>query len=349
MNIFSGIVNLLESGESFVLATVLMRAGSAPRSTGARMIVRSDGSIRGTVGGGIVEAQVRRMSEEVFADRCATVKEFNLTANDAGQMGMICGGNVRILLQFMDASVRTHRDLYEEIFFSSAVNRRAWLVTRAPSKDGSSPILPQWLLRADGSVVGADEHLLPDGKRFLQSLFGERHGYLHFEGSRYYIEALFNRGTAFIFGAGHVGQALARMTPLVDFKTVVLDDREEFASRERMASADEVVVLRTFEDALAGFALDEDSYIVIVTRGHAHDKTVLSQSLRTKAGYIGMIGSRRKRDIIYQALAETGEFGEDAFARVHSPVGLAIGAETPEEIAVSILAEMIQVRAEKNR
>jgi len=349
MKVFDDIVDLLESGESFVLATVLTRMGSAPRSAGARMIVRSDKSIRGTVGGGILEALVRRMSEEVFADRCATVREFNLTADDAGQIGMICGGRVRVLMQFMDASSGTCRELYGRISSSMAANRKSWLVTRVPPAGGSSASLPQWLLRADGSVLGAGEPFLPGEENFLRSLLGERHGFLHFEGSQYHIESLFSRGTVFIFGAGHVGQALAEATSRVDFRTVVLDDRGEFANRERIPSADEVIVPPTLDAAMEGLGVDEDSYIVIVTRGHAHDRTVLHQALKTKAGYIGMIGSRSKRDATYKALAETGEFGEDAFERVHSPIGLAIGAETPEEIAVSILAEMIQVRAGKNR
>lgn len=348
MNIFKSMTSLLEAGEDFVLATVLSRAGSAPRSTGARMVVRSDNSIIGTVGGGIVEARVCRMADEVFAARRAAVKEFNLTAQDAGRMGMICGGTVRVLLQFVDASVTGYRKLYEEIYSSSVANRKSWLITRVPPRDGLTGILPQWLLRTDGSLLGINEHFLPGEENFLQSLFGERHGYLHFEGDDYHVEALFSQGTVFIFGAGHVGQALARMTPLVNFRTVVLDDREEFANRERMASADEVLVLRSFESPVEGLVVDEDSYIIIVTRGHAYDKTVLCHALRTRAGYIGMIGSRRKRDAIYNALAATGEFGAKDFARVHSPIGLTIGAETPEEIAVSIIAEMIQARG-KNR
>jgi len=130
------------------------------------------------------------------------------------------------------------------------------------------------------------------------------------------------------------------------FRTTVLDDREEFASRERFPSPVEVVVLEDFSDCLSKCPIDEESYLVIVTRGHLHDKAVLSQALRTRAGYIGMIGSKRKRDSIYRALLDEG-FSRDDLGRVHSPIGLDIGAETPEEIAVSIAAELIQVRSRK--
>ena len=139
------------------------------------------------------------------------------------------------------------------------------------------------------------------------------------------------------------------MTPLVDFRTVALDDRAEFANPGRLDSADEIIVVPSLENAMEDLPIDEDSYIVIVTRGHSHDGTVLEQALRTNAGYIGMIGSRKKRDELYKSLAAEHGFGTDDFARVHSPVGLNIGAETPEEIAVSIVAEMILVRAEKNK
>ena len=134
--------------------------------------------------------------------------------------------------------------------------------------------------------------------------------------------------------------------PMMDFYTVVLDDREEFANRQRFTDSDEIVVLKSFEDAFVGRVFDTNSYIVIVTRGHSHDKTVLAQALKTNAEYIGMIGSRRKRDIIYQKLL-ADKFSQTDIDRVHSPIGLNIRAETPEEIAISIVAELIQSRAEK--
>ena len=164
------------------------------------------------------------------------------------------------------------------------------------------------------------------------------------EGERFFIEPLSSEGTVYIFGAGHIGQKLAQLTKFVGFRTVVLDDREEFANRELLGSADRIVVLSSFDDAMRDLTIDEESYLVIVTRGHVHDKTVLGQALRTRAGYIGMIGSRKKRDATYEVLAREGFTTQD-FARVHSPIGLSIGAETPEEIAVSIVAELIQARA----
>jgi xanthine dehydrogenase accessory factor len=153
------------------------------------------------------------------------------------------------------------------------------------------------------------------------------------------------RGTALIFGAGHVGRSLAPVLSSVEFRTVVLDDRQEFASRERFGSVDEIIHLDSFEEAFRGVTVDERSYIIIVTRGHLHDRTVLTQALRTKAAYIGLIGSRTKRDLTFRALLDEG-FAKEDLERIHSPIGLSIRAETPAEIAVSIAAELIRIRAE---
>jgi xanthine dehydrogenase accessory factor len=164
------------------------------------------------------------------------------------------------------------------------------------------------------------------------------------EDKRFFVEPTVLPGTVYLFGAGHVSRPVAELASLVDFQTVVIDDRDEFANAERFPRADRVIVAPSSHQSFEGLEIDRDSYLVIVTRGHLHDKTVLEQALKTDAGYIGMIGSRRKRDLIYQELLTKG-FSQKDLGRVHAPIGLAIGAETPEEIAVSIVAELIQVRA----
>ena len=149
---------------------------------------------------------------------------------------------------------------------------------------------------------------------------------------------------ALLFGAGHVAKATAQLCAMTGFRVTVVDDRSEFANVHRFPEADAVFEIDSFENALSQFAISSDTFIVIFTRGHLHDKTVLAQALETDAGYIGMIGSRKKRDKIFLALQAAG-FSQSALDRVHSPIGLVIGAETPEEIAVSIAAELIQERA----
>lgn len=149
--------------------------------------------------------------------------------------------------------------------------------------------------------------------------------------------------TACIFGAGHVGLALEPVLRYVNFRTVVIDDREEYANRERFPEAGDVKVVPDFKHAFEGIETDENSYIVIVTRGHMGDYDVLKEALRQKSAYIGMMGSRKKNAMLFDMLRNEG-YSEDDIARVHAPVGLSIQAETPEEIAISVAAEMIQVR-----
>ena len=147
-----------------------------------------------------------------------------------------------------------------------------------------------------------------------------------------------------ICGAGHVARALAPVAAAVGFEVVVLDDRPEFAAAERFPDASRVVLLGSFAGALAGLELTSRSFIVVVTRGHAHDFSVLEQALRTPAGYIGLMGSSSKREKIFKALSANG-FSAADLDRIFSPIGIAIAAETPAELAVSITAELISVRA----
>ncbi|MCE5334405.1 MAG: XdhC family protein [Desulfobacteraceae bacterium] len=345
MNVFQGIGQYLSSGESLVLATILARSGSAPRAVGSNMAVRSNGSIIGTIGGGILEARVREMAAEVFRNRKALVKSFTLNEADASRLGMLCGGQVRVLIHFVDASDTFQSRFYQLVAAASETNRKGWILTRVPREDGQFDWPERGFIGKDGSLTGRlDPVLVQD---IVAGFNGRQPGVVRYCEELFLVEPVSNDGAVFIFGAGHISMELAPLTSLVGFKTVVLDDRLEYANRERFPSADEILVLDRFDNAMNGLPVDTESYLVIVTRGHAHDKTVLEQALRTKAGYVGMIGSRRKRDAIYRALLEEG-FGRPDLGRVHCPIGLDIGAETPEEIAVCIVAELIKARAGKN-
>ncbi|MBR5488510.1 MAG: XdhC family protein [Firmicutes bacterium] len=152
--------------------------------------------------------------------------------------------------------------------------------------------------------------------------------------------------TAYIFGAGHVGQALELVLRHVNFKTVVIDDREKYVNRERFPDAGELRLVADFDHAFEGLNIDENSYIVIVTRGHAGDYSVLKQALKTNYGYLGLMGSKGKNAFLFEQLKKDGYTDED-IANIHAPIGLTIKAKTPEEISVSIAAEMIQIRANK--
>jgi xanthine dehydrogenase accessory factor len=343
MSIFNKIEELLAKGVSFALAAIVSRSGPAPRDVGTRMVVRADASIVGTIGGGVLEAQVRDLAIGVLSSGKSTLKQFSFTAEEAAGKGMICGGEVKVLVHLVNASHSLNAILYKEIVTALRSRERAWLITRIPEGDRANEP-EQCLVKNDGGHFGQLN------SRVSQALmpWPERAGLVSKEGNLFFVEPLCRESTVFIFGAGHISQGLAPLTRLVGFRTVVLDDRKEFANRERFETADEVIVPDSFERAMEALEIDEESYLVLVTRGHVHDKTLLRQALRTKAGYIGMIGSRRKRDEIYDALQREG-FSRSDFDRVCSPIGIDIRAETPEEIAVSIVAQLIKVRAEKDR
>ncbi|OHE24611.1 MAG: hypothetical protein A2X92_04305 [Syntrophus sp. GWC2_56_31] len=338
-------IALLEKGQGFALATVVEQNRSAPRSAGARMVVTQDGVVIGTVGGGALEAKVQKIAAEVMKNRKAAVIFFNLTAGDSSGMGMICGGDARVLVDYVDSGDPVCLTLYRELAAALERGDRAWLVTLLPSEEAGSPG-STFLMRDDGAITGISGNVAGG----LQDLLAEVRGcnaFTFLERHRAVIDPTVNRVTALIFGAGHVGRSLVPVLSSVEFRTVILDDRQEFVNRERFDSADEIVRLDSFDEAFKGMTIDERSYIVIITRGHLHDRTVLRQALRTKAAYIGMIGSRTKRDLTYQALLDEG-FTRADLERVHSPIGLSIKAETPAEIAVSIAAELIKIRAELN-
>src|SRR5215475_14193134 len=253
MDIFEEIVELRRAGRRGALATIINVRGSIPSFETAKMLVRDDGSITGTVGGGCVEAEVWQAARDVMESEKPRTLTFNLNQNPKYDTGLVCGGTLDIFIE---------------------------------------PVLPPALL--------------------------------------------------YVFGAGHVALGLYKTARNAGFDVTVVDDRETYANRERFPEAKEVIA-EDYESAMARLAPSGTSYIVIVTRGHKDDMRVLRWAVGTRARYIGMIGSRRKAITIFRELVNEG-LAEQLFERVHAPVGLDIGAITPEEIAVAITAELISVR-----
>jgi len=346
--IFHELVDLLSQHQSFVLATVVDRSGSAPRSTGARMAALPDGTIRGSIGGGLLEADTLKVIPQVFEARRPFTKEFKMTGKGfSGTPEMICGGRAEVLVEFVEAADPSQLRLYRELCAAAESGRPTCLITALPADAGE---VGHGLLNAAGALVAAGAPLVDEPlARDLAEWAGRHSAELVVRPQgRFLVEPFSDHGTVYIFGAGHIGRQLAPLCNLVGFKTVVVDDRPEYANREVFDTADRVILLKSFAGALEGLELNQNSYVVIVTRGHVDDKTVLEQVLKTPAGYIGMIGSRRKRDTVYRALQADG-FTVHDLERVFSPIGLPIGGETPEEIAVAIVAEMIRYRAQQGR
>ncbi len=339
------ICQLLENHHDFVLATIVSQIGSTPRAAGTQMVVHTDGTIEGTIGGGIVEASVIETAKDVFNTKTAGLHAFDLAQNRIGSMDMICGGKLDVLIEHVAATAE-NRSVFKALHGVLEKGRPALLITDMETAVEENGRPERCLVTEGGIREGTWRHAASMLERILKKSARARYPYLlTLSDHSFFIEPCFVPGTVFLFGAGHVSRQLATLTTMVGFRTVVLDDRGEFANAQRFPTADEIRVLDSFDDCFQSLDIDEDSYLVIVTRGHLYDKIVLGQALKTHAGYIGMIGSKSKRKDIYRALTAEGVTPE-ALQKVHSPVGLPIKAETPEEIAVSIIAELIQTRVE---
>jgi xanthine dehydrogenase accessory factor len=335
---------LLEQGRAFVLATIIRQQGSAPRTTGTRMLITSEQEIAGTIGGGLLEAETMRTAARMSAGAPARVLNFDLTNQDAAVMEMICGGVVQVLLDYIQPS-ESNRALFNRWKDLLSQGQRALLVSSVHGDETHIQRIDHAVLSSDERVEGKLD-FTADGMEKISSLLTQpaQIHVLRLEDRMVVVDPGQMAPTLYIFGGGHVARPTAHLAAMTGFNVVVLDDRPEFSAAERFPDAMGTRTIASFDRAFEDLPVNGNTYIIIVTRGHLHDRTVLAQALKTPAVYIGMIGSRRKRDTIYEQLLKDGYTTAD-IDRVCSPIGLSIGADTPEEIAVSIVAEMIAKRA----
>ncbi len=334
-------MRLLTEGKKVILATVIQQSGSTPRKRGAQMVIREDGSFLGSVGGGRLEAEVLQEASKLWTEDRAKVLAFHLTGQEVAETEMLCGGDVEIFLEPLSPGLTELYARLLEIKKQGGEAALATVISSEPVREGTGDkglIVPKGKglgpLALEGDALTAAHEVIQEKKVRL----------IPYQGKRLYLEPIFSEPTLYIFGAGHISRHITPVARMVGFKVVVIDDRSEYASQEYFPQADEIWV-EEFEGIGKKIDPDEQTYMVIVTRGHLHDYTVLKQVLHTDCRYIGMIGSHRKRDLIYQQLMQEGHTQKE-LERVHAPIGLDINAETPEEIAVSIVAELIKVRAE---
>lgn len=333
---------LLMENQAFVIATILSKSGSAPREEGTKMLIRKDFSILGTIGGGILEALTIKLSSSVFDTREYVIKDFALSNKDASSIGMVCGGDVTVLLEYMDPSDANVVKIYEKAKELRKKGTDFVMLTKISEENPYLTGSDKWICTETG-FYGIEDSEVQFITKSIREEFNHIKIKLVHEKERYVIEPFFNFERVCIIGAGHVAQKIAELTKNLGFYTVVMDDREEFANKERFETADEVKVIPSFQKLTNYITINHNSYIVIVTRGHSYDKDVLAQALKTEAKYIGMIGSQSKRDHTYSELLKEG-FATTDIERVYCPIGVDIYAQTPEEIAISITAELIKVR-----
>jgi xanthine dehydrogenase accessory factor len=300
------------------MATVAHVRGSTPVPPGMKMLVGAAGRLVGTVGGGCVEADVIGAGMAVQASREPRLITHHLNADLAGDLGLSCGGTVDIFVEpLLSDPVYVH-------VLEAAATADSGLVRTAVHWEASAALKTFEPLDEQGRALPAAS-LTSDG-RFVE-------------------ERLVQPPRVFVFGAGHVGTAIARAAAAAGFRVIVIDDREEYADPARFGR-DIVTLAAEVEPALARFPLTSADAVVIATRGHRNDALILERVAVSSAGYVGLLGSRRKKAVVTRALQAAG-MPAKALRRVRVPVGLAIGAVTPEEIAVSVVAELIAWRREK--
>ena len=336
------------------LASLVWSSGSIPMSDRAKMLVRADGRVSGTIGGGCLEAELVNTGRQVLAGGRPHLTKYTMTEKQAGESGLNCGGSVQIFTELACAP------LFGRILEARGKRLNCVLATlirtEAPLREGAGKILffpaeERWGSLGSQAVDDlvaerAGAHWNTERGRLVDlELDGDQKralGLTQGEAAQVFVEAFGPPPVLYVFGGGHVGGQIAALAKNTGFRVVVVDDRPLFATPQRHPTADECLVAE-MDGVFDRLAIDEQSYIVAATRGHQHDEIVVEGAIATKARYIGMLGSERKKTILWKRIVQRG--GDRAgLDRVWAPIGFNIGADTPEEIAVSVVAELIEVR-----
>ncbi|MGA7279256.1 MAG: XdhC family protein [Desulfocapsaceae bacterium] len=338
------------AGEPVMVATIVGGQGVSPRKAGTGMLFFHDHTSSGSVGGGLLEAAVARRVGELWAlwtSSAALLEWFGAPVKPAGIVGgrgkdAPCGGRQQILIRLL-LPTNHNAQVLDSVLEVETATDPLYLITRLEGGDSKFSRVDFYCATGgSGSLQNVDKQLL----KALIGRCGAEPLYLSepMDDQAFLVERVERACRLYIFGSGHVAVALAELGVFVGFEIVVVDDSDRYTTHDQFPAAARFVIQENFEQALDGLRLDQKSFAVILTRSHRGDRLVLQQVLGTEAGYIGMIGSRTKIARCFELLREQG-VGEDRLARVYAPVGLDIGAQTPEEIALSIVAQLIKVRA----
>lgn len=333
--LFGELLTALEQEQAAVLVTIIASSGSTPRGTGSRMLVKEDTSFIGTVGGGAVEYQSQCTALTALKEKTSCVTRYILTKNQVADIGMACGGNVVVYFQYIKSGDPQMKALCRQVLEALDRDEDSWLIMDVTEETVWSMGLYSRSAGMEGGLGAEASGLIPQLKnKAAQAEAG---------GRKYYCEPLVQSGKVYIFGGGHVAQELVPVLNHVGFRCVVYDDREEFANPRVFPQAWETIV-GNLEDVSGRITVRPQDYVCIMTRGHLFDYYVQKQMLIAKPCYIGVIGSRNKIHVITGKLLADG-FTKEEIEFCHMPIGTSIGAETPEEIAISIAGELISIRA----
>jgi xanthine dehydrogenase accessory factor len=343
--IYQKIPELIESNTVGAYCTVVETKGSTPQKPGSKLLILPDLRNVGTLGGGCVEAEARRQAIGLMQGGVPRLLEFQLDSDYGWDDGLICGGNMTIFIDLprTDAEATMFKRLQE----LNAAKVPLVFATVVKSDVDGIEVGMKKLFAADGEQLGSlgnaelENDLIGELTEVLEenspAVFRWKD-----EAVSVFLDPLQPRPTLLVAGAGHVGQALCHLCDWLDFDVVLVDDRANFASEERLPEAKRIII-GDIADELRKYPIDHLTYVVVVTRGHQHDEEALHSVVESKARYVGLIGSRRKIKLIFDDLLDAG-ISEENLARVYAPIGLDISSKTVPEIAVSIAAQLVQVR-----
>lgn len=307
--LFEILIERIKQNKPSVLVTVIEGKGSVPRSSGAYMIADDKGRIYGTVGGGNIEYRATAKAKAIIDKKQNCVYEYNLSNDRASELGMVCGGSAKILFYYIDEE---SGDIIEKALEMYNKRKAFWLLL--PLKFGK---------------IGISENIKSNKHKFITN-------------DNYYAEEFLYDGRVYIFGGGHLAKEVIPLLSHLEFRCIVMDDRDDFADKALFPQAEEVI---KSDLSNINLSINKSDYIIIMTRGHLFDTDVLRFALNTTAKYIGVVGSRKKAQIVREKLKNEG-FSDNELNRIITPIGIDIGSETPAEIAISIAAQLIKIRNE---
>ncbi len=351
-HIYIQLPEIIREKRPCVLATVTGTHGSTPQKPGCSAIFGKDKLLAGTVGGGVVELTIGEIAAKAIHSKKSGYFRFDLDNNISEIEAAICGGGMRILA---DAEPEKHLKIFESICESENNRIHGVLATLC---DSGSPDCNQltrfWITSENLEFVSENlpEEVIIAAKEMLAKRNPDEFRELVLPGSKeveekyVFLESVVPVSQLIIAGAGHVGKALSHLAKLLGFEVTVWDDRPEFASKTNLPDADKILC-GSLDETLGNLLIDRDSFIVIVTRGHKKDADVLRKFVWSGAGYIGMIGSHRKILQVRESFLDNGWATIGQWKKINAPIGLEIGSKTVQEIAVSIAAQLVQVRNQK--
>ncbi len=313
---WQNLIETLKKENEAVLSTIIEKKGSAPRGVGTMMLIHKDGSIHGTIGGGPAENDLINLGKELIKEKKSKIVSVNFTGET-----VICGGNVKVLLEYI-----SNKDIefYEKLYKNFQNGIKQFLIRDINTFE-------KFLIQY--------EDIPEKFKKYFEKPLKNK----NFIKDNYFFQFISSLPELHIFGAGHIAVPLYEIGKLCEFKIFVYDDRKEFATKDRFPEAN--VILTEMENVGEKINFNYSCFFVLVTREHKHDEIILKQLLGKPYAYIGMIGSKRRVKSVKERIINQG-FNREEVEKIYSPIGLDISAETPAEIAVSIMAEVIKVKNE---